>query len=156
MPSFLAYLFRKDIMNLTDTFITWIFKEDHSGRDYFGKISDEDIERYGYEPDYPNALDGLEFILDHCSCVEAIRDDEHEPKTIDISFFGTEYFGTVVEDEFEITKQITNTVAHPHGEAYERAIIIVGDFKPIISKLIIHTLKRVPDAQIEKFLMERV
>jgi hypothetical protein len=143
-------------MNLTDTFITWIFKPDHSGRDYFGKISEEAMEKYGYEPDYPNALDGLEFILDHCSCVEAIRDEYHLPKSIDISFFGTEYFGTVVEGEFEITKQVTNTVAHPQGHAYERAIIIVGDFKPIISKLIIHTLKRVPNHKIERFLMERI
>lgn len=143
-------------MNLTDTFITWIFKEDHSGRDYFGKISEETMKKYGYEPDYPNALDGLEFILDHCSCVNAIRDEYHLPKAIDISFFGTEYFGTVVDNEFEITKQVTNTVAHPNGEAYERAIIVVGDFKPIISALIIHTLKRVPDVDIEKFLMERL
>lgn len=147
-------------LNLITLFTQWIRKADNSvTEELYRKYPEKFLKGLPDMPDYPNALDGLEFLLDHCSCVMAIRDETEDPNKLDISFGpdgSAEYFGTVPWGEFEVTKMIMRTMPHPHGDGYERMLIIVADFLHILEDLIKCTLKRVPKHETERFLMGRM
>jgi hypothetical protein len=140
---------------LIKTFINWIL----TSRNYVEYPEDCPEEFLKGSPDdnyYPNALTGLEFILNHCSCVSTIREPDKNPELLGINFFETEYFGSVQRGDFEITKMIMRTMPHPHGEGYEPMTLVMGNFEHILKDLIIYTLKRIPDYEIEQFLMEQL
>lgn len=149
-----------DKLNLITFFTQWIMKADNSStEELYRKYPKKFLKGLPDMPDYPNAINGLEFLLDHCSCVMAILDESEEPHKLDISFGpdeSAEYFGTVPWGEFEVTKMIMRTMPHPHGEGYERMLVIVHDFAPILEDLINYTLRRIPNQETERFLMEKL
>lgn len=129
---------------LADLFINWISITDP-------KRSHTVIEdgQNVIEENYPNSIEGLNFLLKYCSCVGV-----HENKVYSIP------------PDKQLVKEIgrlsdnlriqTNHMVKRHEGAYQLSYDVVFDFEPILDWFVMHTLKRIPEHEVEKFLLERI
>lgn len=119
-----------------------------------------DEEVYDVEYTMPYLIDSLEFILEHCSCINVFRDesDIDRPRLEIVFKIGEEslHYGFINHNSFDVYRVEYNEVPNPNGFGYQKVGLILFDIRDILDDLIKHTLKRIPDHKTEKFLMERI
>ena len=142
--------------NLSDVFIDWILKKEDLDDLMYYDLELKNPKQMNY---YPNSVKGMQFIFDHCSCVntELKTDDFRDPKLSiyfkpDVLF----HFGNMFTGEFEIYKGAWYNDSHSKKEPIKWTVRKIYDFKNILEPLIRYTLERIPDEKIEKFLMEQI
>lgn len=141
---------------LTQMFIDWIIRETSI------PMYDKNFELKEVFHMYPNSLKGLKFILDHCSCCRAVKDEINEVLHIifvpwnedpdELRMDGSH----IQENTFDIIRHSWVTMPAPNGESYRKKKQNIADFGPILKDLIRYTFQRVPDYKIEQFLMDQL